>query len=78
MFKHTLPGNLYVQELYLNFTSVCVCVCVCVLPLSWDLAKKKRKITMLMELSLNDFQSHHCTDFDKPVIMTVFFDLFCK
>ena len=30
MFKHTLPGNLYVQELYLNFNCVCVCVCVCV------------------------------------------------
>lgn len=33
---------------------------------------------MSMELSLNDFQSHQCTDFDKPVIMSVFFDLFCK
>ena len=33
---------------------------------------------MSMELSLNYFQSHQCTDFDKPVIMSVFFDLFCK
>ena len=33
---------------------------------------------MSMELSLNDFQSYQCTDFDKPVIMNVFFDLFCK
>lgn len=43
MFKHTLPGNLYVQELCLNFSSVCVCMRMCVLLLSWDFVKKKRK-----------------------------------
>ena len=43
MFKYTLPGNFYVQELCLNFNSECVCMCVCVLLLSWDLAKEKKE-----------------------------------